>query len=145
MFNYIKLGNCNVRILWLDPLLQQLVGLLYRILVNKDLFLYLIYPFLCFVSFFFFQVTTLNLEVVRALARGTNLVVTIQLLCMFSLNSTYPKKKNLFSLNSIFYISAYLPLHQFQVCNASQRLCIKSERMPYIFLYKHSLLLTTLS
>ena len=61
---------------------------------------------------FFFQVTTLNLEVVRALARGTNLVVTIQLLCMFSLNSTYPKKK-LFSLNSIFYISAYLPLHQF--------------------------------
>ena len=53
VFNYIKLGNCDVRILWLDPLLQQLVGLLYRILVNKDLFLYLIYPFLCFVSIFF--------------------------------------------------------------------------------------------
>ena len=121
VFNYIKLGNCDVRILWLDPLLQQLVGLRNRILVNKDLFLYLIYPFLCFVSIFFFQVTTLNLEVVRALARGTNLVVTIRLLCMFSPNSTYPKKKK------------------------KNFLCIKCERMLYIFLYKHTLVLTILS
>ena len=130
VFNYIKLGNCDVRILWLDPLLQQLVGLLYRILVNKDLFLYLIYPVLCFVSIYFFQVTALNLEVVRALARGTNLVVTIQILCMFSPNSTYPQKKKKCFLLVLYFIYLHIFLSiksrsvmQVKVCLSKVKEC----------------------
>ena len=108
VFNYIKLGNCDVRILWLDPLLQQLVGLRNRILVNKDLFLYLIYPFLCFVSIFFFR---LQLSILKLLEHQPE--VLIQLLqfnfyACFLLTLLIQKKKLFFSY--IIYLHIFLSI-----------------------------------